>query len=1554
MKKTTLPRRLLSMMLALALVFCLLPVSAFAAGDAGTAKIAVSYQAGGAFALPKQTVTVTADLSELYGYKDHTAGVSALDALIRAHQLYYTAVMESYDEETFKEWIPLALTVNDSGFITKMFEKETSSVSFAVNGLMPVDKSKAPLPAGNGYPESYVGYTIADAPIVSGDDVEFFAYQDTSCLDYYTWLESAGSRVTDIEAVANRAVSFKLKGYFYAYYGMTVQESFRSGDAMAQSVDFKSISAVLLDPKSGASGDKAITASAIDENGSFTVTFPQEGTYVLSVSGGTTALVAPWCVVRVGSAPDPTPVLTVTAEDGGAIPDGGYRYAADAPAAPIKVNVGNSSEGGAYTYAWKRVSESGSYMGTAEGTNNQASYTPSTAKDGVQRYYCQVTFTLDGVKYQADTKAAPVAVAVTASSARQPQISAQPKSAEYLAGTVPAELSVTATAADGGKLSYQWYQSADNSSFSPVDGAETKSFVPQTSAVPATAYYRCKVINTLSSISGETYRAELDSDAAVLSFKSAADLGGGWKGQGTRDNPFLIESIEDLTALQTLVNTKGIGFEGYCFRLMQDISLPADWVPIGALKTGQRFPASGKNIWPFSGNLDGGGHTVTVAEDGLPLFGYVRWASVKNLNIYGTKIAGYGLVNNYCVDYGPTGSYGSCSHAVIDIENVTLKSGTSTKMAGFIGGFASALNTVNIRGCKAEQGVTIGYTKDQYKIGTFAGTLAGTMENCVSYADVYGVSSVGGLAGSKGEAMGPCAVRDSAFCGTVTATEEYAGGIMGSGYGSASAPNTPCVTIQNCYVSGTVTGTDRVGGIFGGEPASKQCWANGIGYIENNSFTGTIKAAGENVGGVIGFMNSLDRYNVIENNFYQEGCGAAKGIGKVNAANVDLTSEKYGRNDDPTGAGAQKLGKAASAQAFADGTVTAALNGGKNSSGNWQQGTLSPVFGNKVHLVELAVTAYQDRYEGGADFDLAALKVTARYSDGTVRELNPADVIISGFSSQKTGYKTLSAAYSGHYCLIEIFVTSDAAPSADTIKVRFTLLGDGAHGENGDTHTLRSRNLVTWIPAQSVTVPKNATVLDAFEEVLNAAGASFGNRGGNYIYSITYQGVTLEEFTNGPKSGWMYTLNGRHPLLGVSEQQLKDGDVVIFHYTDDYTKEEGSDKWNPPVTSEPSSVMTPDAAVKNGAASAAVTADQLNAAVKAAEKQGERVVVIAPKVSGDADRLSLSLPTAAMNTAAAAGTSLRLDTDIGSVELSKDALKTAAGKASSGTVEITVARKTGAELKDKTINAEGAVIAEITLTSGGKAITSFGGEPLLIDLRVGKGYEEGALYKVVVISADGTTETLACKCVKKDGKLSVAVRIPHLSTFVVTTEKAVVFADVAGGAWYADCVAAAANSGLMTGTGKDLFSPEVKMTRAMLVTTLYRLAGAPAVNGGAGFTDTQTGAWYSDAISWAVQNKIAEGYGGGRFGANDEVTREQFVTMLLRFAQYKKYTAAGSAPLDGFKDADSVSGWALSAMKWAAAEKLITGRTPDTLAPCGSATRAEAAAILTRFAVRFH
>ena len=188
------------------------------------------------------------------------------------------------------------------------------------------------------------------------------------------------------------------------------------------------------------------------------------------------------------------------------------------------------------------------------------------------------------------------------------------------------------------------------------------------------------------------------------------------------------------------------------------------------------------------------------------------------------------------------------------------------------------------------------------------------------------------------------------------------------------------------------------------------------------------------------------------------------------------------------------------------------------------------------------------------------------------------------------------------------------------------------------------------------------------------------------------------------------------------------------------------------------------------------------------------------------------------------------------------------------------------------------------------------------------------------------------------------------ATFVETEEPvAEPFVDVAEGDWFYDAVVYAYQNELMDGVGGNRFAPNSETTRAQLVTILYRLEGQPAVSGDLPFTDVESGTWYTDAILWAAQNNIVNGVSDTEFAPGDDLTRQQLVTILYRYAEAKGYDVSASADLSGYPDADQVQAYAQPAMAWAVAENIIQGMEDGTLKPAGNASRAQIATILMRF-----
>ncbi len=849
---------------------------------------------------------------------------------------------------------------------------------------------------------------------------------------------------------------------------------------------------------------------------------------------------------------DYTPILSYQGQE-----PGRYGFMQDEESDPfiIQPEVLREDEG-RLSYQWYQGNTS-DQMEEIEGAVASSYQVPTDTPHYYNYYKCIVSYEIDGKIYSAESGL--YRVRVYPLTLEAPQITKQPADITGVKG-VPLQDKLSVEISDikqsDVKARYQWYKNTENDTTNGtlIPGATESSYEPDIKEAGKTYYY-CRIRYQLDARTQKKDKtinsAFVYSDTACVTVTEAPLP---WEGNGTENSPYLLKTASDIEALRDKVNTEGFSFENTYFQLTADITLPTGWKPIGVTKDGRKDLKNGENLNAFSGIFDGNNHTVTVPEGGLPLFGYVRNTRIRNLNIYGKKIAGYGLVNNF-EGVGLSGT-------AVEIDNVTLKSGSSTLKSGLLGanktvsgysGCSSAFEAT-VRNCTIEKDVVIGYDRNENEIGAIAGRMQGTVEDCVSYAIVYGTSYVGGIIGTRDNAMGNCSVIGCKFYGTVEASGEVAGGIVGGGYDNSTAPNGCKITINSCSSEGSITGSDKVGGILGGDLYVAQTWNNCTYTFKNNSFTGKVqatKADAAYVGGIIGFYDSLNRIDDITNNYYAKDCGADKGIGFVRYIDTNclthetasgatyVNTEKettscpkvegcgwqtgYNRTDDPLGADQEKL---------------------------------VSTEGLRVYVDSLELTGdYRTEFCLGEDLDLSGMKVVAVISDGTRQELSLTDLTIEGYNKDKRGEQKLKISYKEAFVELTVKVLKK---DAGTITVSFTLLGDSVHGsaKEDQEHTLRKGNLDTWIAAKDYTIDGNANVLELLKEVLSKNGMSCRTlRDETYIAGITKNGQELAEFSNGQNSGWMYTLNGIHPDLGVKEQYLEDGDEIIFHYTDDYTLE---------------------------------------------------------------------------------------------------------------------------------------------------------------------------------------------------------------------------------------------------------------------------------------------------------------------------------------------------------------------------------------------------------------
>ncbi len=175
------------------------------------------------------------------------------------------------------------------------------------------------------------------------------------------------------------------------------------------------------------------------------------------------------------------------------------------------------------------------------------------------------------------------------------------------------------------------------------------------------------------------------------------------------------------------------------------------------------------------------------------------------------------------------------------------------------------------------------------------------------------------------------------------------------------------------------------------------------------------------------------------------------------------------------------------------------------------------------------------------------------------------------------------------------------------------------------------------------------------------------------------------------------------------------------------------------------------------------------------------------------------------------------------------------------------------------------------------------------------------------------------------------------------------FTDVSSNAWYTPSVAYCYSKGLMAGTSSRIFDPYGQASRAMVVTVLYRMAGSPKVSGSSGLSDVKAGSYYENAVTWAVQKGVVAGYADGTFGPDRPVTRAEMVTFLWRYAKnIRKLNVSASNALGRYVDGGAVPGYARDAFNWALANGLISGTSlsPMTLSPAENASRAMLSRVL--------
>jgi len=560
------------------------------------------------------------------------------------------------------------------------------------------------------------------------------------------------------------------------------------------------------------------------------------------------------------------------------------------------------------------------------------------------------------------------------------------------------------------------------------------------------------------------------------------------------------------------------------------------------------------------------------------------------------------------------------------------------------------------------------------------------------------------------------------------------------------------------------------------------------------------------------------------------------------------------------------------------------------------QVTLYEKWPNSRILTDILVTSYPASQEKGTKLTSADLVVKAKYKTESTQELvtlSGIEYTIGDYNYTEAGSRTVQVSYQGKTASFVITVTDPAVPVEEkTVSIRIR----GANGK-------------TLVSNSSFVIDENSTtVLDALETVLASAGYTVElNSAGTYVESIDGVG----EFDLGKNSGWLYSVNGvTPPTTSASDYPLKDGDSVLWYFTEDFTKDTSSSDWSAAETEGTSTVL--EAVVdSSGNATASITKEDLNKVL-----------------TEDKDSFIVSSPLATLT-------------------FDKDVIKTIVDAAAKD-IKIEVAKVDISKLSDEAKAQIGSrPVYDFNITSGGKTISKLNGKvSISIPYTPSEGEDLNALV-IYYINNSGTLEMIK-GCKYDSTTKSIVFSTDHFSRYAIGYN-AVSFTDTKGH-WSEANINYLAARNIIKGKAEGKFMPNDNITRAEFITILANKAGADlqktsesAVNA---FQDVKASDWFSGAVTWGAKNNIVSG-SNGKFRPNDRITRQEMAVILDRYmTNIDKLSAAATGKAVSFSDSAKIADYAKASVVKMQELGIINGKTASTFAPTDYATRAESAKMI--------
>lgn len=646
------------------------------------------------------------------------------------------------------------------------------------------------------------------------------------------------------------------------------------------------------------------------------------------------------------------------------------------------------------------------------------------------------------------------------------------------------------------------------------------------------------------------------------------------------------------------------------------------------------------------------------------------------------------------------------------------------------------------------------------------------------------------------------------------------------------------------------------------------------------------------------------------------------------------------------------------------GTTQSAIIGATptvDSNGVVKLSTVKGNIGDKVTLIiEIIMQNYETvstnvtvTFVNKIPVNISGVKVDDKVYDGTA--VKPNGVISAGEYKDELVYTYSSSdggKYSGNqapieagkYKLIVSVPENDSEYIGCSVPVEFTINKAKLTVKPSSNSIYKGNAIPTF-----TVVYEGLKGNDKSEDVCNLLSGSLDisayNENGTLLENTDIEGTYAVKFTGNPvfKDAKNYDISVANGTLTI--QKKSSGGST------------GGTKPTPAPTDVNNTGVTtsnPTATVTGKTATSTISSSDASKLVIDAVANKSKEIVITPEIKKNADvtKTILDIPVSAIkDIAQKTKADVKVETPVGNLKFDTEALDSIANQVKGSNMRISVEKVDVDKLSEENKEAVGdSLVIDLTITSNNEKISNFGEGTVTVS--VPYKLKDNEIAEGIVIwylADDGTLKKI--EDAYYDSKTGCVVfTTNHFSYYVVGYDELAVwdnpFTDVKDSAWYYENVYYMNKNGLMNGISKSTFNPNGTTSRSMIVTILWRLEGSMNATTNS-FNDVED-TWYTNAVAWTSNNGIVRGYGNGKFGPEDTITREQMASIIYNYAKYKGYDITTNTNVLSFSDTGSISSWAKDAMSFVVENGIMTGKDNNKLDPKATATRAEVAAIIQR------